>query len=139
MLNALFGAAVHAGKRVRTETDIGRHATSLASAAVDLVAERLQSVDRARAVVFGAGTMARRACERLHAVGIGSLTVVNRTMARAEHLADTHGGRAVPWEGAADALREADVAVAASAAPNRSSTRPCCAASRRRAPDVRCT
>ena len=117
VLHALFGAAVHAGKRVRTETDIGRHATSLASAAVDLVAARLEPVGRARAVVFGAGTMARRACERLHAVGIGSLAVVNRTMARAKKLADTHGGRAVPWEGAADALREADVAVAATAAP----------------------
>ncbi|MDE0222824.1 MAG: glutamyl-tRNA reductase [Spirochaetaceae bacterium] len=117
VLNALFGAAVHAGKRVRTETGIARHATSLASAAVDLVAARLASAGRARAVVFGAGTMARRACERLHAVGIGSLTVVNRTMARAERLADTHGGRAVPWSGAAEALREADIAIAATAAP----------------------
>ncbi len=117
VLNALFGAAVHAGKRVRTETDIGRHASSLASAAVDLVAARLESVDRARAVVFGAGTMARRACERLHAVGIGSLTVINRTMARAERLAETHDGQAVPWDGAADALCEADIAIAATAAP----------------------
>ena len=102
---------------MRTETGIARHATSLASAAVDLVAARLESVDRARAVVFGAGTMARRACERLHAVGIGSLTVVNRTLARAERLADTHGGRAVPWSGAAEALRDADIAIAATAAP----------------------
>ena len=117
VLNALFAAAVHAGKRVRTETDIGRHATSLASAAVDLVAARLESVDRARAVVFGAGTMARRACERLHAVGIGSLTVINRTMARAERLAETHDGQAAPWDGAADALRDADIAIAATAAP----------------------
>ena len=117
VLNALFGAAIHAGKRVRTETGIARHATSLASAAVDLVAARLESTDKARAVVFGAGTMARRACERLHAVGIGSLTVVNRTTARAERLAATHGGRAVPWSRAAETLREADVAIAATAAP----------------------
>ncbi len=117
VLNALFGAAIHAGKRVRTETGIARHATSLASAAVDLVAARLESTGTARAVVFGAGTMARRACERLHAVGIGSLTVVNRTMARAERLAAIHGGRAVPWSRAAATLREADVAIAATAAP----------------------
>ena len=117
VLNALFGAAIHAGKRVRTETGIARHATSLASAAVDLVAARLESTGTARAVVFGAGTMARRACERLHAVGIGSLTVVNRTTARAERLAATHGGRAVPWSRAAETLREADVAIAATAAP----------------------
>lgn len=117
VLNALFGAAIHAGKRVRTETGIGRHATSLASAAVDLVAARLESVGQARAVVFGAGTMARRACERLHAVGIGSLTVINRTFGRAERLADTHGGRAIPWDGTAGALCEADIAIAATAAP----------------------
>ncbi len=118
VLNALFGAAVHAGRRVRTETDIGRSAASLASAAVDLVVARLDSAERARALVFGAGTMARRACERLRARGIGALSVINRTFARAELLAAAYGGRAVRWEGAADVLREADVAIAATASPH---------------------
>jgi glutamyl-tRNA reductase len=117
VLNALFRAAIHAGKRVRTVTSIGRHATSLAPAAVDLVAARLGSMSQAQALVFGAGTMAQRACERLHALGIGGLTVTNRTLARAEHLAATCGGRAVPWEGGAGALSGADVAIAATAAP----------------------
>ncbi|MDE0228331.1 MAG: hypothetical protein OXJ62_05695, partial [Spirochaetaceae bacterium] len=34
VLDALFRASIHAGKRVRTDTAIGRHATSLAPAAV---------------------------------------------------------------------------------------------------------
>ena len=117
VVHALFGAALHAGKRVRTETGIGRHAASLASAAVDLVVERLDPVDRAHALVFGAGTMARRACERLDARGIRGLAVTNRTPARAESLAALHGGRAVPWAEAAGALRAADMAIAATAAP----------------------
>ncbi len=117
VVHALFGAALHAGKRVRTETGIGRHAASLASAAVDLVVERLDPVERVHALVFGAGTMARRACERLDARGIRRLTVINRTLARAESLAALHGGRAAPWAEAADALRAADVAIAATAAP----------------------
>ena len=45
------------------------------------------------------------------------LTVTNRTPARAESLAALHGGRAAPWADAADALRAADVAIAATAAP----------------------
>lgn len=117
VLNALFRAAVHAGKRARTVTAIGRHATSLAPAAVDLVAARFGPLHRAQALVFGAGTMARRACDRLHALGVGALAVTNRTLARAQHLARTYGGRAVPWEDAAGALRGADVAIAATAAP----------------------
>lgn len=117
VVHALFGAALHAGKRVRTETGIGRHAASLASAAVDLVVERLDPAERAHALVFGAGTMARRACERLDARGVRGLTVTNRTPARAESLAALHGGRAAPWADAADALRVADVAIAATAAP----------------------
>ena len=117
VLNALFRAAIHAGKRVRTVTSIGRHATSLAPAAVDLVAARLGALREARALVFGAGTMAHRACERLHALGVGGLTVTNRTFARARELAHACGGRAVPWEGGAAALGEADLAIAATAAP----------------------
>ena len=116
VLDALFRAAIHAGKRVRTDTAIGRHATSLAPAAVDLVAGRLASVQESRALVYGAGTMAQRACERLRDLGVGSLTVTSRTLERAERLARHCGGRAVPWDPSA-ALRTADVAIAATAAP----------------------
>ena len=117
VLNALFRAAIHAGKRVRTVTSIGRHATSLAPAAVDLVAARLGAMSETQALVFGAGTMAHRACERLHALGVGGLTVTNRTYSRARELAHACGGRAVPWEEGAAALGEADLAIAATAAP----------------------
>ncbi len=117
VLHALFRAAIHAGKRVRTVTSIGRHATSLAPAAVDLVAAHVGSMSEARALVFGAGTMARRACERLHALGVGGLTVTSRTFARAQELAHACGGQAVPWGDGAAALGEADLAIAATAAP----------------------
>ena len=74
-------------------------------------------MSQAQALVFGAGTMAQRACARLRSLGIGALTVTNRTLARAEHLAASYGGQAVPWERATGALRGADVAIAATAAP----------------------
>ena len=116
VMDALFRAAIHTGKRARTVTGIGRCATSLAAAAVDLVAARAGSLAQLHAVVLGAGTMARQTCERLHALGVGSLTVINRTLARARHLAAGQGGRALPWEHAAGALAGADLAIAATAA-----------------------
>ena len=116
VLNTLFRAAIHAGKRVRTDTSIGRHATSLGPAAVDLVAPRLGAMSQAQAVVFGAGTMAQRASARLRALGIGELTVINRTFTRAQELARACGGRAVAWERGPEALRGADLAIAATAA-----------------------
>lgn len=117
VLNALFRAAVHAGKRARTATGIGRHATSLAPAAVDLVRARFGPLHRAQALVFGAGTMARRACERLRALGVGALAVTNRTGSRAQEVARIYGGSAVPWQDAAGALGGADLAITATAAP----------------------
>lgn len=117
VLHALFRAAIHAGKQVRTVTELGRHATSLAPAAVDLVAARIGSMSGAQALVFGAGAMAQRACERLRALGVGGLTVTNRTLTRAERLARACGGRAVPWDAGRAALGAADVAIAATSAP----------------------
>ena len=117
VLNSLFEAALHAGKRVRTLTDIGRNASSLASAAVDLVVARLGHVERASVLVLGAGKMARRACERLDGVGIKALTVTNRTLARAESLAALHGAQATPWAEIVKVMREADLAISATSAP----------------------
>src|SRR5215467_4285615 len=44
LLSRTFKQAVQVGKRARTETGIGRHAVSIASAAVTLAAERLGSL-----------------------------------------------------------------------------------------------
>ena len=116
VLDALFRAAIHAGKRVRTDTRIGRHATSLAAGGRRPRRGPVRVGQDARALVFGAGTMAQRACERLHDLGVGALIVTNRTLERAQQLAQHCGGTAVPWA-PGEALRGADLAIAATAAP----------------------
>ncbi|GIU85735.1 MAG: hypothetical protein KatS3mg009_0250 [Acidimicrobiia bacterium] len=56
-LHRLFRHAVETGKRVRTETGIGRHPVSVPSAAVTVAAEHVGPLDHAKALVIGAGQM----------------------------------------------------------------------------------
>jgi glutamyl-tRNA reductase len=91
VLARLLNTAVTAGKRVRNETGISKGAVSISSAAVELADMRavadldIPLVD-ARVVILGAGKMSRLLVQHLASRGVADITVVNRTMPRAEEL-----------------------------------------------------
>jgi len=107
-LNALFQQALRVGKRVQAETTIGGAGRSLVTAAYDLLAERYGPLRGRRMVVLGAGTMAGLAARTAAAQG-ALLTIVNRTPAKAERLAEAVDGTAVPLAELDRALAGADV------------------------------
>jgi glutamyl-tRNA reductase len=55
LLSRTFRHSVEVGKRARTETDIGRHAVSVSSAAVRVAAEQLGTLEGRRVLLLGAG------------------------------------------------------------------------------------
>ncbi|MEA2932134.1 MAG: glutamyl-tRNA reductase, partial [Actinomycetota bacterium] len=56
-LSALFRHALEVGKRVRSDTAIGRGVTSLSQAAVAMATDRLGTLEGRRLVLLGAGEM----------------------------------------------------------------------------------
>jgi glutamyl-tRNA reductase len=110
VLNALFQQALRVGKRVQAETGIGSAGRSLVSVAYRLLTDERGSLAGQRVLVVGAGAMAGLAARTAAAAG-AELTCVNRTLARAELLADAVGGRAVPLDELGSALTMADVLV----------------------------
>ena len=58
LLNRLFQAAIHAGKRARTETEISRNPASVSSLAASLCQHAHPDLKTAEVVVLGAGEMA---------------------------------------------------------------------------------
>jgi glutamyl-tRNA reductase len=106
--------AIRVGERARTETAINDGVVSLASAAVRL-AEEKHGLDTATAAVVGAGEMGTLAAKRL-AGRVDRLVLANRTVSRAESLADTVETEAVRTTGL-DSLQEtlssADVVISA--------------------------
>lgn len=117
ILSRLFTAALHTGKRARTETAISRYTLSVSHAAVLLIRRYIDDLSPVRALVIGAGEMAELAARALQMHGVTSLRVINRTYANANTLAQRLGIRALEWDDLAKALHEADVVIAATGAP----------------------
>ena len=110
-LNLLFRHAIETGKRARTETSIGRHTSSVSHAAVDMARESLGAVDGMTVLVVGAGDMGEGVTVALADSGVGRVLVTNRTIAKAQALADRVNGSVTEFYRLAETLSEADVVV----------------------------
>lgn len=108
-LNLLFRHAIGVGKRVRTETGIGRGTASVSHAAVEMAVDRLGSLDNRRVLVIGAGAMGEGIAVALHRAGAGEILVANRTVERGVALADRVQGVAVGFDRLAEAVGTADL------------------------------
>ncbi|MEW5856269.1 MAG: glutamyl-tRNA reductase [Cyanobacteriota bacterium] len=86
LLNRLLKQAITAGKRVRTETSIGTGAVSISSAAVELAQMKVQNLAAYRIAIIGAGKMSRLLVQHLLSKGAVSISILNRSVARAEEL-----------------------------------------------------
>lgn len=112
-LNLVFRHALEVGKRVRTDTGIGRGTASVSHAAVELAADTLGSLDGRRVLVVGAGEMGEGMAVALgSAAGVREVIVANRTLANGERLAERVGGWAVRLADVVQLLPEVDVVLA---------------------------
>lgn len=109
----VFRHAIELGKRVRTETAIGRRALSVSSAAVALAERTMFSLRGRSVLILGAGDVAEGLGRALITAGVGEVVVANRTHTRAVALAERLGGRAVPLGELPDVLTSVDVLLTA--------------------------
>ncbi len=114
-LHEAFVRAIGAGKRARNMTAISRGAASVGAALVEMMLQRRHDVapDALHVVVLGAGKVAGQICRHLAKRGIGRMTIVNRTEARAASLARECGAQTAPLANSEALMRRADVIVTA--------------------------
>ncbi|HZZ72106.1 MAG TPA: glutamyl-tRNA reductase [Pirellulales bacterium] len=111
-----FQAALRVAKRVATETSINEKRVSIASVAIDFAQEIFERFDDKQILVIGAGEMAEETLRYLRDQGARQVTVVNRSLAKANELAQAWQGRAAAWELLDRQLIEADLIVSTTAA-----------------------
>jgi glutamyl-tRNA reductase len=116
--NRLFAAALTAGKRVRTETEIGAARVSIPSVAVDLAMSVLGELERRHVVVLGAGETSELTARALNEQGAGTIFVANRHADRALSLAQRFGGSVVGLDGLPEQLLAADIALCSTSSPH---------------------
>jgi glutamyl-tRNA reductase len=117
LLDRLFRHALHAGKKVRTDTAIAESPGTTSSAAAALAAQVFGDLKGSRIAIVGAGKIGTLAAKRLLKRGAELTFVANRTAARGEQLAGELGGTALPLERIAEALETADILVSSTSSP----------------------
>lgn len=118
VLSALFRAAIHAGKRARTETAISINPSSISSVAAGLAAQLLGDLSGQHALLIGAGEMGTIAVRALLRRGITQVTVANRTYENAQSLAEEWSGKAITFQQLPESMAQADIIISSTGAPH---------------------
>jgi len=115
-LNTLLQQALRVGKRVHTETGIDDVSRSLVGAGLLAAVAVVGPIEDSRVLVLGAGGMGALAASTVSSFGAASVTIANRSLARAERLAERVDGAALPWDARIGALTDADIIISSTGA-----------------------
>jgi len=118
LCNRLFAAALHTGRRLRSETAIARLQVSLSSVAVELAERLLGDLGGRPVVVIGAGETAELTAQALAARGVATIFIANRHADRARSVAERFGGSVVGLEALPETLEAADIVLASTSSPH---------------------
>ncbi|MEL1136252.1 glutamyl-tRNA reductase [Desulfitobacterium sp. THU1] len=116
VIHTIFQNALAIGKRVRAETQIDQHPTSVSYTAVELAKQTFGDVKDKSILIMGAGEMSALTAKHLVANGASTVMVSNRSFQRAQALAEEFSGKAIPYEDIDTALVETDIVISATAA-----------------------
>ncbi len=116
-LSRLFHSAIRVGRRVRSQTHIGRYAVSVSSTAVALARSTLGEIDGKTVLVVSAGEAGKLTARTLRESGVAAMLVTNRSAERARELAADLGGSAVPFEQLEPSMCRADIVITSTASP----------------------
>ena len=114
-LNQAFQQAFGAAKRVRSETAIGQNPVSVAYASVSLAEQIFADLKNAHALLIGAGETIELVARHLQEKNIGQITVANRTLTRAQELAENFSAEAILLSDIPDYLHRADIVISSTA------------------------
>lgn len=115
ILNRLFQHTFSVAKQVRTKTLIGANAVSVAFAAVDLARRIFSRLADQTVLLIGAGETIELVARHLKENGVGHIIVANRSIERAQTLADRVHSEAISLADIPDRLAQADIVVASTA------------------------
>jgi len=121
-LSRLFQKTFSTAKRVRTETNIGESAVSVAYAACSLARQIFESLSELTILLVGAGETIELVCRHLLRHGVKNMVISNRTLARAEALVEkldtTANIQILPLEQLQQGLNQADIVISSTGSPN---------------------
>lgn len=111
IFNHLFKQAITFAKKAHNETDIADNAVSVSYAAVELAKKVFGKLAHKKVLIIGAGDMSELSLLNLQGSDVTDITVVNRTVANAQRLADKHHVAYYSLESLPTLLAQADIVI----------------------------
>ena len=111
----LFQHTFSVAKRVRSETEIGANAVSVAYAAVQLAKHIFAELPKRSVLLVGAGETIELVAQHLKEQGVTCLAVANRTVARAEALAESLDASVFTLSQVPEQLKDFDIVISSTA------------------------
>ncbi|MEB9971243.1 glutamyl-tRNA reductase [Bacillus cereus] len=116
IFNELFKQVITLAKRAHSETTIGESAMSVSYAAVELGKKIFGELTDCHVLILGAGKMGELALQNLYGSGARKVTVMNRTLSKAEVMAEKYMGHAKSLSELQCALLETDILISSTGA-----------------------
>ncbi|MCY9847206.1 MULTISPECIES: glutamyl-tRNA reductase [Pectobacterium] len=114
-LERLFQKSFTVAKRVRTETDIGASAVSVAFAACTLARQIFESLSDVTVLLVGAGETIELVARYLREHKVQKMVIANRTRERAQALATEVGAEVITLAELDEQLVQADIVISSTA------------------------
>jgi len=115
VLDRLFQHAFATGKRIRSKTRIGEHPVSVAYTTVMLAKQIFGDLTSKTVILVGAGEMVELCGQHLQDKGLKSLIIANRSIERANELAEKFGALATSLTNLPEILHKADILISSTA------------------------
>jgi len=115
IFDRLFQKTFSVAKQVRTETDIGASAVSVAYAAVNLAKHIYGKLDKTKVLLIGAGETIELVAKHLYQNEPQQITVANRTIERARSLAHEVSANVIALAQLPERLHQADIVISSTA------------------------
>ncbi|PAJ74401.1 glutamyl-tRNA reductase [Pseudoalteromonas sp. NBT06-2] len=115
LLERLFQKTFSVAKQVRTETDIGASAVSVAYAAVSLAKHIYGKLDKINVLLIGAGETIELVARHLQQNGCENMIVANRTISRAQTVAAEFDANVVSLAQVPEQLIHSDIVISSTA------------------------
>ena len=113
VLMRLFQKSFETSKRVRSETNIQKGATSISYVATDLCIDKLGDIKDKKVLLIGTGEAGEKALNHVKKRGGRNFIISNRTLKSAECLAGKIGGTVIPFEECSKYFAESDIIITA--------------------------
>ena len=110
-LHRLLHTIFFTNKRVVQETSFRSGAASTSYASVELVEDLANDIRDPKVLVLGVGEIGADVCRSLEGSFIEDVTICNRTLSKAQALAEECGANVVPYENVWKAIEEADIII----------------------------